>query len=300
MSSDTARTRATFDHSYPASVWNMVPAVRRHLNRAATGDSEVPYELYIIDAFAKNIPAPRLLSLGCGSGGHELYLAEHGPFDQVHGIDLAPGLIAAARRTARERGIENVVFESKDFLNERTEGSFDMVLFHQSLHHFEDFPYIFEKFLPGVLKPGGLLILHEYVGPDRLQWTPNQLKAANKALRNIPSERRRIFRTPFLKSKIYRPGLWRMKASDPSEAAASSQILPALRKYTDTVTERPLGGNILHLVLKDIAHHFCPDTAALRREIDDLIRAEEAFLKNENSDFIFGVYRLKQPPTPRG
>lgn len=294
ISPDTARTRATFDHNYPASLWNMVPAVQRHLNRAATGNGEIPYELYIIDAYAKAMTAPRLLSLGCGSGGHEIRLAENGPFEQVYGIDLAPGLIARARRTARERGIENAVFESKDFLNEPVEGSFDMVLFHQSLHHFTDFRYIFEEFLPGVLRPDGLLVLHEYVGPDRLQWTDDQLTEANQALRRIPPERRRIFRTPFFKSKIYRPGLWRMQASDPSEAAASSQIIPALRKYTDTVEEKSLGGNILHLVLKDIAHHFCPDTDELRGEIDTLIRAEQAFLKNENSDFIFGVYRLKQ------
>lgn len=271
----------------------MVPAVQRYLNRAATGEDNTPYEDYFTEVYAKSTAAPRLLSVGCGSGSHELYLAEKGPYRLVHGIDLAPGLTEKARNIARARGLNNVKFECKNFLTEPLQGRYDVVLFHQSLHHFSDFTFIFEKFLPEVLKPGGILVLHEYVGPDRLQWTASQLRAANRALRTLPRQRRRIFQTSFIKSQIYRPGLWRMKASDPSEAVASSQIRSALRKYTETLEEHPLGGNLLHLVLKDIAHHFCPDTKDLRREIDVLIRAEKAFLETENSDFIFGVYRLK-------
>ena len=53
----------------------------------------------------------RVLELGTGTGTGAIYLAERG-FD-VHGIELIPEAVAAARRIASERGLE-VRFEVMD------------------------------------------------------------------------------------------------------------------------------------------------------------------------------------------
>ncbi|MCH7535984.1 MAG: hypothetical protein IH948_09660 [Bacteroidetes bacterium] len=50
-----------------------------------------------------------------------------------------------------------------------------------------------------------------------------------------------------------------MYLSDPSEAVNSENILPEIRRRFKIIEEKPYGGNILHLVLKDISHNFTED-----------------------------------------
>src|SRR4030095_3051807 len=42
----------------------------------------------------------RWLSIGCGGGGLELFVAEQGLCAQIEGVDIAPGAIEVARKTA--------------------------------------------------------------------------------------------------------------------------------------------------------------------------------------------------------
>ena len=100
------------------------------------------------------------------------------------------------------------------------------------------------------------------------------------------------YRSRQLKTSVSGPGLWRMYLADPSEAAESDRIVPALRRHFRPLTEVALGGNLLTLVLKDIAHHFLreddPPTQAL---LARLFALEDAFLAENPSDQLFGVYQ---------
>jgi SAM-dependent methyltransferase len=287
-----SRTAATFDHKHEISIWNMIPAVRQRLNELATGNPECCYEKYVIDHYLANKMELSLLSIGCGTASHELFFARNGPFKYVHGIDLAPALIASASKQAASMKLDNTHFEVKNFLTESFDQHYDVVLFHQSLHHFEDFRHIMGTFLPSVLKKNGMLVINEFVGPTRLQWTHEQLIAANASLNILPKDYRRIFKTSFYKNKIYRPGIWRMLASDPSESIKSADIMVALHEHLTTIEEKALGGNLLHLVLKDIAHHFCDRGDSSAKLLQNLFNQEDIFLKRNPSDFIFGIYRL--------
>jgi SAM-dependent methyltransferase len=61
--------------------------------------AEAPPDLAMVDAFAGAVTSgddPRVLDAGCGAGRMSRYLADRGC--RVEGIDLSPGMVAAARR----------------------------------------------------------------------------------------------------------------------------------------------------------------------------------------------------------
>ena len=85
-----------------------------------------------------------------------------------------------------------------------------------------------------------------------------------------------------------------MILADPSECIESSKITSSIRKHFDTVIEKPFGGNILSIVLKDIAHHFYELTEEKKQVLDQLFKIEDEYLKENASDFVFGIYTPKK------
>jgi SAM-dependent methyltransferase len=181
-SRDRTRTWWSSVSELPGNWW-AVPAVTRRWNVKISGDPEFPYSKYIGTFFpeGRNV---RLLSPGCGEGQKECAIAALWPQWQVTGFDLNPQRIEAAKQHAERQGLRNVTFLVQDITgyDENTD-SFDMVLFDSSLHHFSGFDSLLPQ-ISALLRPDGILVLNEYVGPDRFQWTEVQLKEANR-LRNI-------------------------------------------------------------------------------------------------------------------
>ena len=90
-----------------------------------------------IEAFVRGDAQARVLDLGCG-GGHVSYrVAPH--VREVVACDLTPDMLDQVRRTARERGLTNIVAqqgaaEQLPFAN----GAFDIVVTRFSAHHWRD------------------------------------------------------------------------------------------------------------------------------------------------------------------
>ena len=149
--------------------------------------------------------------------------------------------------------------------------------------------------IAGVLKPGGHLILRDFVGPSRFQWSETQMKLTEEFLGGIPPSRRRRWHSNTLKTRFYRPGVLAMLLSDPSEAAHSSEILTTLSHRFDTKELKPVGGTICQLVFDDIAHHFLNDDPETLRIVESCIDREMALIADGviPSDFVFGVFQLR-------
>jgi SAM-dependent methyltransferase len=292
--SGLARTVATWDETQlPPTNWWTVPAIRERWNTLATGKPDWEYQDYVTETYLKGRTGLAALSVGSGTGTHDRKWACHPCFSRFEGLDLSPHCVNEAIRQARIAGLTNLQYRCANIYTEKfTEGQFDVVIFHSSLHHFKNLPELLTR-IRSALAPDGLLVIHEYTGPDRLQWTTRQLAEVNRLLAQTPLEFRLLWGTNQPKHRVYCPGIWRMIASDPSEAVASSTIVPTLRKLFKPVEEKPLGGNLLHLFLKDIAHHFSQPTPAAKQHLHNLMAAEDQFLatSGEPSDFLFGIYR---------
>lgn len=289
------RTLSAFDETAGnASNWWMIPGIRRRWNRKISGDADLPYEDYLVRKYFPGRTGLRMLSLGSGSASHEMRFAGHEVFSEIRCVDLAGNLLKKAGRQALERGLKNLVFVVGDarMLNFGTD-RYDAVLFHASLHHFKDIDALVGRRLLPALKENGLMIVNEYVGPNRLQYPPEQIGAVNRALKLIPREYRKRYLTGLYKKRVSGPGLLRMIIADPSEARESDKIMNTLERYLDPVEVTPYGGNILMPVLKDIAHHFMEQTPAAEKILGKLFEFEEEYLKGRDSDFVLAVFRKK-------
>jgi len=104
---------------------------------------------------------------------------------------------------------------------------YDVIFAEQSLHHFSPLKEILFR-IANFLKPNGFLIVNEFVGPTRFQWTDKQLKIVNNLLLSLPDKYKRRWKSNSIKSKVFRPSRLSMILDDPSEAIESSKILPLL------------------------------------------------------------------------
>ncbi|HPR30437.1 MAG TPA: class I SAM-dependent methyltransferase [Prolixibacteraceae bacterium] len=290
------RTAAKWNSQLLSSDFWMIPEVRKRWNEKCTGHPDREYEDYFVQRYLPQSRNLRMLSVGCGSGARERKFARFPQFASIEGIDLAEKRIDEARKEASVLNLHQVHYHAGDFLNHPFAcGTYDVVLFHSSLHHFNHLSQLIpEKVLP-LLKPGGYLVLFEYTGPNRLQWSRRQLKRVNEILSMLPERYRKRRGNSALKRKAYRPGWIRMLLVDPSEAPDSESILPEIHRHFRTLEEKHVGWNLTHVLFKDIAHNFLQNDEETRRWIDFVFEKEDAFLKETgHSDAVFGIYQKKE------
>ncbi len=103
----------------------------------------------------------RVLDVGCGLGGGAFHMArEYGA--HVTCIDLEPGLLASAKRRAKEHGLEGIEFILGDVLETPdSDASFDWFHSRDAFLHIEDKAQLFQRAFD-LLKPGGRVFVTDY------------------------------------------------------------------------------------------------------------------------------------------
>jgi arsenite methyltransferase len=101
-------------------------------------------------------PGERVLDLGCGAGTDSLVAAlQVGPEGTVTGIDMTPEMLAKARDSAAELGLENVTFvEGEAEVLPFRDGSFDVVISNGVIDLIPDKDVVFSE-VYRVLRPCG-------------------------------------------------------------------------------------------------------------------------------------------------
>jgi ubiquinone/menaquinone biosynthesis C-methylase UbiE len=107
----------------------------------------------------------RLLDAGCGTGLTALRVAERVPGCAVHGIDISPKMIAAARRSAEQKGLAAHFRVGSITALPCPDAAFDVVITNILFHHLD----LEEKRravseVARVLVPGGRYVSAEF-GP---------------------------------------------------------------------------------------------------------------------------------------
>lgn len=133
-------------------------------------DAEVQY---LVSLLSRHSPgARRLLNLGCGTGRHDLLLAQRG--FQATGVDLSEEMLTIARDQA-ERAQQAVNFFHGDARSIRLEQSFDAVL---ALFHVMSYQITNDDLLAVLrtawshLDPGGVFLFDCWYGPGVLSDPP--------------------------------------------------------------------------------------------------------------------------------
>jgi SAM-dependent methyltransferase len=224
-------------------------------------------EYWTVEKYLKDrIPFASALSLCCGFGEIERTLAGFGVFQRMTGIDIAPGAIEQAKRLAAAEGLSNVDYRTCDLNNEELpEAAYDLIWANGALHHIRDLESVIPK-LHRALKPNGMLVSNEYVGPKYQQIGERQKEIVNAVVHLLPPElredapveqrteaqARRIFG---VESRGIYGQAWRptprsyFEEVDPSECIASDRIIPILTHVFDRTEVKYFGGSILFYAL---------------------------------------------------
>jgi SAM-dependent methyltransferase len=243
------------------------------------------------------------VSLGCGTGFRERRWAREGIFSRLDGYDLSPARIIHASQEAAASGLADVLrFHEGDARTlELKRETYDVVLCESALHHFSPLTTVLDR-ISRWLRPGGFLLVDDFIGPTRMQWTARQLEVINSLLHLLPA-RLRMRSSGSPKDKFVRPSRLSMWLSDRSEAVESGRILPLLHEFFNVVEVRPYGGSVLHMLLSEIAHNFPTDDLEAQRALRLCFEAEDLLLECGElaNDFAVVICRRRsdvQPDTP--
>ena len=233
------------------------------------------------------------LSLCCGDGHIERDFIKRGLCAQAEGVDVAPEAVAVCRREAEAAGLsDRLSYRVADVERARLPADrYDIVVAWMALHHVRRLGHVFRE-VRRALRPGGIFVVNEYVGPSRFQVPVPRVEFINSLLRELPGELRRT-QGGWVKERFERPLLWEIVNHDPSEAVRSDRILPLLRRHFALAECIGYGGTVLYWLLQGIVHNFDPDDPEHRAHLDRLYAAEREALASGRlqSDFAFAVAR---------
>ena len=272
--------------------WEFVEV--EHIRPQVSGDKSVYYLQHFFRKHLPRMPVDRALSLGCGGGNLERALIQLGAARSIDAYDASPESIRLANELAAADGLASKLSYQVADINrlKLPVAAYDFVVAKMSLHHFEDLDHVYAQ-VRRSLKPGGVFMFNEYVGPTRFQWTDRQLEAMDRVLRALPPRFRVSAVTGHELGTVGRPTIDEMIAMDPTEAVNSSQIVPLLGKHFEILELRRYGGTILHVLLNHVMANFDLKDEVQAALLRMIFLHEQTLVETGvlDSDFCYGVVR---------
>lgn len=123
----------------------------------ATGEREIAEVLAYMEGLGVALRRGVALDFGCGVGRLSQALAAH--FEQVHGVDISPAMIAKAQEINRFGGRCQYHLNDQDDLHLFADNNFDTIYSNITLQHMPPrFAAAYIREFLRVLKPGGILL----------------------------------------------------------------------------------------------------------------------------------------------
>jgi SAM-dependent methyltransferase len=276
--------------------WQSHPVTLRHINRLITGDADESWLGFTKRRFAPE-SLGRGVSLGCGHGWAEREAIELGLCESLDGFDISEEALEVARRQAKEGGLDERLHYGQADLNtlELAPGAYDIAIAAQVLHHIEALEHLLDQ-LVASLRPGGLLVVNEYIGPARFQWLDKTEELMNRMLDVLPDDKRLNRFNGFVKEQMTRTPAEEIARIDPSESVRSDEIVQLLESRFETLYRADFGGTLLQFLLADIAANFSPDDPKDVALLDLMSLFEEVLIAERvlPSDFAFFVLKSRR------
>ena len=170
-------------------------------------------------------------------------MAGRGAFVNCVGVDIAEGALRTAADRAAEAGFDGIEYKCQDVNQlELQEDKFDMVWAHGGLHHIENLEHVYSE-VCRALRPDGLFILHEYVGPSRFQFDQRQRELIQACFLMLPA-RLRVPRQGRIREELGRNPLnrgWHWTFRRIRDKVRDRDLVATLRRRLDGVLRLYLG-----------------------------------------------------------
>lgn len=288
------------DRNVPGTQWLQIPGAQENMNRRATGDPEMDWVTHsagLLAQFAKPIKA---LSLGCGFGVIERVLRRCDYCQLIHGVDVAEGAIEGARKAAQEEGLDGLTYEVADLNTAKLpKETYDVVYVHAALHHVFQLEHLLDQ-IKQTLKPGGLFVVNEYIGPSQMQFPRRDLELADAFLNAIPERYRSGPRFKGIKKEGLRLSLDEMNSSDPSESIRANEIVPLTASRFEVRHFSYIGGTLLFLIFSEISGNFKENDVEIMPLVNALIVLDNFLIDNKvlPSYHVYMVCAKTENPMP--
>jgi hypothetical protein len=215
-------------------------------------------------------------------------------------VDVAEGAIEGARKAAQNEGLDGLTYEVADLNTAKLpKETYDAVYVHAALHHVFQLEHLLDQ-IKQTLKPGGLFVAYEYIGPSQMQFPRRHLELADIFLKVIPERYRKFQRRGGIKKKALRASLDSMNTSDPSEGIRASEIVPLIASRFEIRHFRYVGGTLLLLVFNEIAGNFLESDLEIMPLVDALIALDNFLIDSAvlPSYHVYMVCQKTENPLP--
>lgn len=301
---------STFDCSESEKNFYAFPPIRSRSSKLIFDEFDASRrdwcEYWTVEKFLKDkMPFENCLSICCGFGNVERVLARLNVAKKIFGTDIAPGAVEKAKNKALEEGFSNIEYFVADLnIAELEENKYDLIWANGALHHIKELNTVIPKLYKS-LKPGGMLVANEYVGPNYYQISERQQEIINAVKHLLPEEL--IGKSPiqtdhsFL-GRVYRFIQRKLKSgkdnsiygqlyernsvdhflkTDPSEGINSSNIIPSLNASFSDVDIHYYDGSILLYALDQTFYqNFDSSNLKHRALLDMLFKVEDALIES--------------------
>jgi ubiquinone/menaquinone biosynthesis C-methylase UbiE len=260
---------------------------------------------YSVDHVARKflVPAPaRVLAIGSGMAFVEEYLVANGFAQHLLAYEVSSSAIQAAKQRVMDKPYANQLeLRSGDVLQENLPaGTFDVVYVQAAIHHFDKIDDMF-ALMHRVLRPDGLLIYDEYVGPDHHLYEPELIEIMDRIDDCLAPSYRWDHLAKHTRQHVPYPNLEWMLQHDPSEGVHASRILPLTYQWFDIVHRADSGGSIMRPFFTGILPNFNWDdqkdqTVARLVILMEQLLTEHGIIPNYNTTVVARRRDLPRPP----
>jgi len=287
----------------PANNWWGNRKVLRHINKIICGEP-LPYSGDGIHALAQKVLSGRKLqngvSVGCGNGKKEMALLTSGIVETLVCYDLSKSRILEFQEEAQKKSlISRITFCNEDPFN-IDRNLYDLVYWNNSLHHMNNTNFAIE-WSYNKLKKGGCFLMDDYVGPNRIQFSPRTLNIANKIRSMLPIkyfvDNRHISNEntlvdsaiKYFNKDVISQDINKLISKDPSEAPDSESIIPSIQRIFTNALIKNTGGAIYFAALPPLYANFNPADEADNLLLDLLLVIDELYVASNPFDTLYAA-----------
>ncbi len=214
--------------------WDYVEAATRQLIREQTGFNQWEYVVHQ----ANQIEAPEILSLGTGSCGIEIGLAEGMTTSyRFHCIDLNDQILALGKKEIDKRGL-NITVQAMD-LNRIVLNSekYHIITAFASLHHLIELERVYSA-IENALKPDGKFVVVDVITKNGIRMWPETEEAVRQIWAVLP-DKYKVNHTRYEAPRFTPRFSHKDCSADSFEGIRSQDVLPLIPEYFDPVLYVP-------------------------------------------------------------
>jgi len=267
---------------YNSTYWNDLPPVIEHISEICTGDRSKWWVPGFKERYCERGPFEHGLFLACGNGWVEREFVDWDIVRRATAFDYSTELLGFAERERGSREID--YFQADANTIDFEPDSFDLIVNVGALHHVQYLDRLC-RILCKALKPGGVLVGYDYVGPSRNQYSRRHWRLIRRTNDTLPSFLR--------KDTLTYPHLPTMVATDPTEAIHAELELAVLGRYFSTVEHHDLGGGLAYEVLSHNGKLASVPAPELTPTLEKLLELDRAVTASGTIPTLFSYYVLR-------